>query len=669
MPGYSQADRPIRVTTPLGEDALLLAAFSGVEGVSMPFELRLSMLSDDAAVSAADLLRQPVAITLRLADDSERTLHGLVRRFVQQGTAEALTAYQAEVVPWLWFLSLSHESRIYQNLTTLQIVEQVFRDRGFADFESRCTKAYPTREFCVQYRETHLDFVSRLLEEEGIFYFFEHSADRHLLVLADAGSAVQPCPEMPAARMAPQAAAGGDDVVTSLHMEESAVVGKVVLKDYDFLQPSLNLESSISAADPEEFYDYPGEFAAPDEGERRARIRLEAAGALRQVIRGQSTCRGFASGFRFDLAEHPRPDTNQAYMLLQVQHTASAGDFRSSTGGAPGYRNQFLAIPHAVPFRPPPVTPHPVVHGSQTALVVGPAGEEVWVDSHGRIKVQFYWDRVGKKDENSSCWVRVAQPWAGKGWGAVQIPRIGNEVVVEFLEGDPDRPLVTGSVYNAEQTPPFELPGAGIQMGMKSRSSKGGGGYNEITLTDTRGTELITIHGQYDMDTAVEHDQRLTVGNDESISVGANETVSVGKNRSTSVGTDDSLSVGGNRSSSIDKDDSLDVTGNRSVSVGKDESVEVSGKRTVAVTREEALSVGEKRTVEVDKDDLLKVGKKLVIDAGDEITIKTGKASIVMKKDGTITIKGKDIKVDASGKINGKASGDIVLKGAKVLQN
>ncbi|HET6763129.1 MAG TPA: type VI secretion system tip protein TssI/VgrG, partial [Longimicrobiaceae bacterium] len=295
--------------------------------------------------------------------------------------------------------------------------------------------------------------------------------------------------------------------------------------------------------------------------------------------------------------------------------------------------------------------------------------EEVWVDRHGRIKVQFYWDRVGKKDENSSCWVRVAQPWAGKGWGAVQIPRIGNEVVVEFLEGDPDRPLVTGSVYNAEQTPPFELPGAGIQMGMKSRSSRGGGGYNEITLTDTKGTELITIHGQHDMDTAVEHDKRLTVGNDESISVGANETVSVGKNRSTSIGKDETLSVGGNRASSIDKDDSLDVTGNRSVSVGKDESVEVSGKRTVAITKADELTVADKRSTQVDKDDVLKVGKKLVIEAGDEITIRTGDASIVMKKDGSITIKGKDVKVDASGKISGKASSDIVLKGAKILQN
>jgi type VI secretion system secreted protein VgrG len=665
---YAQAGRPMRVETALGADVLLLEGLSGVEGVSRPFSFRLDLLSEDDAVSAADLLRTPAAVTLLLPGGDERTIHGLVRRFVQEGRQEELTSYQAEIVPWLWFLSLSRESRIYQALSVLEIVEQVFRGLGHADFELRCTKSYPKREFCVQYRETHLDFVSRLLEEEGIFYFFEHSPDRHLLVLADGNGAVKPCPGGERVRMAPQGA-DADDVVGMLHWEEQACVGKVVLRDYDFLQPSLKLEGAIAAREPEEVYDYPGEFTAPDEGERYARLRLEETGALRQVARGQSTCRAFQSGFRFDLEEHFRDAANQPYMLLQVQHVASAGDYRAGGDEPMDYRNHFVAIPHSVAFRPPRVTPPPLVQGSQTALVVGPAGEEVWVDAHGRIKVQFYWDRVGKKDENSSCWVRVAQPWAGKGWGAVQIPRIGNEVVVEFLEGDPDRPLVTGSVYNAEQTPPFELPGAGIQMGMKSRSSKGGGGYNEITLTDTRGTELITIHGQYDMDTAVEHDKRLTVGNDESISIGANETVSVGKNRSTSIGKDDTLSVGGNRSSSIDKDDSLDVTGNRSVSIGKDESVEVSGKRTITVTKADELSVADKRSTQVDKDDLLKVGKKLVIDAGDEITIKTGKASIVMKKDGSITIKGKDVKIDASGKINGKASSDIVLKGAKILQN
>jgi len=638
MPDYTQANRPLRVTTPLGEDVLLLAGFSGLEGVSLPFSFRLDLLSEDAAVTAGALLRQPVSITLRLPEGEERTLHGLVRRFVQQGRVEELTAYQAEVVPWLWFLSLSRESRIYQNLSALEIVEQVFRALGFADFELRCVKSYPKREYCVQYRETHLDFVSRLMEEEGIFYFFEHSADRHLLVLADANSAVKPCPEQPRARMAPQAA-DGEDVVTSLHVEETAVIGKVVLKDYDFLQPSLTLESTIAAAEPEEVYDYPGEFAAPEEGERRARIRLEAAGARRQLVRGQGSCRAFASGFRFDLAEHYRENANQAYMLLQVQHTASAGDYRSWDAAPVDYRNQFIAIPHSVAFRPPRVTPHPVVQGTQTALVVGPAGEEVWVDGHGRIKVQFYWDRVGRKDENSSCWMRVAQPWAGKGYGAIQIPRIGSEVVVEFLEGDPDRPLVTGCVYNADQTPPFTLPGAGIQMGMKSRSSKGGGGYNEITMTDTKGKEMMNIHAQYDMVTKVEHDDTQTVVNDRTITV---------------------------------------KTGNRKLAVETGTSTEnIKGDRMVNVT-DGKQSNTVKNAIEITSET-----SSVHVKASTEIKLEVGSSTLLMKSDGTIelngvniSVKGTAVAVDGSAKVgihggmvSSEADSTHNTKGAMVLSD
>jgi type VI secretion system secreted protein VgrG len=587
---YSQANRPLRVRTPLGEDALLLAGITGLEGVSMPFSFRLDLVSEDDAITADRLLRQGVAVTLVLPGGEERVIHGLVRRFVQEGGQEELTLYEAEIVPWLWFLSLSRESRIYQNLTVPEILESVFRrvsPRG--EFELRCTRAYPRREFCVQYRESHLDFVSRLMEEEGIFYFFEHSADKHVLVVADGNEAVRPCPGIERARMAPQSEMADDDVVEALHREETACVGRVVLRDYDYLQPSLTLEGAAAAAGSEEAYDYPGDFAAPDEGERFARIRMEEAAALRQVVRGQSTCRGFRSGFRFDLTHHAAASANQPYMLLQVQHVASAGDFRTWDASPMEYRNHFLAIPHAVAFRPRRATPHPVVRGAQTALVVGPAGEEVWVDRHGRIKVQFYWDREGRRDENSSCWVRVSQPWAGKGWGAVHLPRIGNEVVVEFLEGDPDRPIVTGCVYNAEQTPPFELPGAAVRVGMRSRSSRGGGGYNEISVTDTRGAEAVTIHAQHDLETTVLHD--------------------------------------------------------------------------------ESVSVGEKRAVRVGADDLLRVGRRLVVDAGDEIVLTSGKGSISILADGTIVIRGKDVKIEASGAISGRAASTVALKGSQVTQN
>jgi type VI secretion system secreted protein VgrG len=629
---YTQANRPMRVETALGADTLLLAALSGAEAVSAPFAFRLELLSDDPAIVPDDVLRTPVVLTLRLPDESERTVHGLVRRFAQRGQSEDLTAYRAEIVPWLWFLSLSRECRIYQNLTVPEIVEQVFRAQGYSDFELRLVKPYPKREYCVQYRETHLDFVSRLLEDEGIFYFFEHSADRHLLVLADSNGATRPCEGMPTARMAPRVATAGDDVVTALHREHRAGAGKVALRDYDFLQPSLNLESTIAADEPEEVYDYPGLYSNPEEGERYARLRLEGQAARREVVNGEGTCRAFVSGCRFDLAEHYREDANQAYLLLRVRHEASAGDWRSWNDSPLDYKNRFLAVPYAVPFRPRRRTPRPFVRGSQTALVVGPAGEEVWMDSHGRIKVQFYWDRIGTKDENSSCWVRVAQPWAGKGYGSIQIPRIGSEVVVEFLEGDPDRPLVTGCVYNAEQTPPYALPAAGIQMGMKSRSSPGGGGHNEISMTDTKGKEMMNLHAQHDMVTTVQHDDAQTVNNDRTITVKGNHTESITK--------DCTITVDAKHTETVKGDTSITISqGNYSHTVA-------AGTATLHVKGAVAETFDDGQTTTVAKDVAIRsTSAKITLTAATEIVLTTGDSSISMKSDGTITISGKTVTV------------------------
>lgn len=606
MAGYTQANRPMRVGTVLGEDALLLAGFSGVEGVSIPYRYRLDLLSLDPAVKAEDVLRTPVTVTLRLPDGGERTIHGLVSRFVQLGQSDELTGYRAEVVPWLWFLSLSRDCRIFQNLSVPEIIEQVFQSQGYSDFQLKCTRSYPKREFCVQYRESHLDFVSRLMEEEGIFYFFDHSDSRHLLTITDSNGSVQPCPGISKARLAAQAALD-EDVVNEFEREHAVHVGVVTLKDYDYLQPSLSLESSMSGDGREEVYDYPGRYATLDEGERYARLQLEAEEALRRVIRGKGGCRAFQSGYRFDLEDHYRADANQAYMLLRVQHTGTAGDYRSWDSAPLDYRNEFLAIPHDVPFHPTRSTPKPSVRGSQTALVVGPAGEEVWVDRHGRIKVQFYWDRLGQRDENSSCWVRVAQPWAGKGWGAVQIPRIGNEVIVEFLEGDPDRPIITGSVYNAEQTPPLELPGAGIQMGMKSRSSPGGGGYNEITMTDTKGKEAITIHAQYDMGTTVEHDDTQAVKNDRTITVDGKHTETIKK--------DCTITVDGKHTETIKKDTTIAVT---------DGKLSETVKNDISITSQTG---------------------KIYLKASTEIKLEVGASTLLMKSDGTIQLNGVDISV------------------------
>jgi type VI secretion system secreted protein VgrG len=698
MHAYTQANRPIRVNTQLGEDVLLLNGFNGQEGVSELFSFQLELASVDPDLDPQAFLRTPVVLTIDLTNGSQRTIHGLARRLTQLGRRDDLVFYRAEIVPWLWFLTLSRECRIYQELSVPEIIDQLFKRLGYYDFEFRLNHSYAPRLFCVQYRETHLNFVSRLLEEEGIFYFFEHARDKHTLVLADAPGAFPDCPAAEVARYTTDAS-HMEEVVWEMEREHSIQPGKVTLADYDYLQPHLNLVVTLGE-EQEEIYDYhPGRYTLPDEGERLVQLLLEAEEAERQVVRGESSMRGFTSGHHFTLQEHYRGDTNAAYVLTQVQHAAHAAQYRAWENDAEiDYRNTFFAIPHGIPYRPPRRTPRPVIRGTQTALVVGPAGEEVHVDPYGRIKVHFYWDRDGKRDENSSCWVRVATPWGGKGWGAVTIPRIGNEVIVAFLEGDPDQPIVVGSVYNADQMPPF---GPGIQMGMKSHSSPGGGGYNEITATDTKGKELITIHGQYDMNTTVEHDETVEIRNnrtakvgvDESVSVGSNQTVSIGSDRTESVGSNETITVGSDRSTSVGGSDTLTVTKTRSHTVGINESitvgaaqeVSVGGMRAVTVGMNQSTTVGQDlstnvgkdvstnaggdRSVTIAKNDTLKVGKKLVINAGDEIVIQTGKASITMKKDGTILINGKDLSLKGSGKMDVKISKDIVMKGKKILQN
>jgi type VI secretion system secreted protein VgrG len=679
MATITQAGQPIRIGTTLGDDELLFEQLTGTEAMSAPFEFHVDLLSEDAGINGADLLRTPMVLTFDLPNGEKRYFHGICSRFSAGGKRDELTNYRAEIVPWFWLLQLSADVKIFQNMSVIEIIESVFKTLGYGDFEFKCTGTYAKREYCVQYRESHFNFVSRLMEEEGIFYFFKHTSSKHTMVIADNPDAVSACPGESAARLSGEPLIG-EDVVLDVSDRHSVFIGKVTLADYDYLNPSLRLNQSQTGDGVEEIYDYPGPYTTPDDGDRYALVRLQAREAQARVLTGNGTFRAFQSGHTFDLKGHHRKDGNGKYLLTRIEHSASAGSYRAwQDNRQPSYTNTFTCIPAAVPYRPERHARKPVVHGSQTAMVVGKGGEEIFVDPHGRVKVQFYWDREGKKDENSSCWVRVSSMWAGKGWGWIQIPRIGQEVIVDFLEGDPDRPIITGRVYNAEQTPPYDLPANQTQSGIKSRSSKGGGtdNFNEIRFEDLKGSEVVYVHAEKDMETMVENDRKKDVGNDETntigndrtTSVGNDQTLSVTKNRTESIGENESLSVGGNRTESIDKNDSLTVTGNRSKSVTKDESIDVNGKRDTTIGKDDTVNVTGKRTTQIGKDEQLEVGKKLLVTAADEIVLKSGQGSITIKKDGTITIKGKDVKIDASGKINGKASSDIVLKGSKVTQN
>lgn len=663
MPHYLQTERPLQVTTTLGADAFLLAAVQGEEAMSRPFLFRLDLRSENAEVDGKALLRTPMTVQIATGDNKPpRLVHGVVRRFVQLGRRDDLVAYEAEIVPWLWFLSLGRNCRIFQNMSAPDIVQKVFKDAGYSDFRLACSGSYDQREFCVQYRESDLDFVSRLLEEEGIFYLFEHEKTKHTLVLADTNNSVPTSATMPTARLAVAESGIHQDAITSFRREHAVHPGVVTVKDYDFLKPTNTLQGTISGTGAEEVYDYPGGFTARDKADRQARLRLEAEECLQHVVRGESTCRGLQAGTRFDVEEHFRADSNASYVIIEAVLAAKAGNFRGWEGESDfEYHNDFLAIPAKTPFRAQRRTPRPVVAGTQTAVVVGKAGEEIWVDKHSRVKVQFHWDREGKNDEKSSCWVRVATTWAGKSWGAIHIPRMGQEVVIAFLEGDPDRPLIVGSVYNAQEMPPYALPGDENISGIKSNSTKGGGGYNEIIFNDTKGSELFRVHAQ--------KNKQVTVLNNRTESVGADESISIGGNRTESVAKDESITIEGNRTTSVTKDEALSVDGNRTETVAKDETIDVSGARTETVGKDESVSITGKRTVTVGKDDELSVSKKIVISAGDEITLVTGDAQLVMKKDGTVTIKGKDITIKGSGKVNVKADSDVVIKGSKASIN
>jgi type VI secretion system secreted protein VgrG len=545
---FARDSRALAVETALG-DALQIRSLSGEEAVSRLFRFELELVAKDASVDFKGVIGKGATVRLRLADDGARYFNGIISRIAQMPAEAGLAQFRAELVPWTWLLSRTTDCRIFQNLTVPAIVEKIFRDQGLTHFQNRLQGTYPAREYCVQYRETDFNFVSRLLEDCGIWYFFEHENGKHTLVLADNPVEHKACPAQAKARLTRSQGRGQVDVISSWFIGHELRPAKYAMTAFNFESPNTNLGVSIESVQPSamgskpEVYDYPGGYAKRDEGEARVKTRIEEEEAQAISIKAASTCRGFMAGQRFELTDHPRQEVNQGYVLTAVQHEAYEPSHLSRAEQDDEerlpYRNTFTALPLNVPFRPRRVTPRPVIHGVQTALVVGKKGEELWVDKHGRVKVQFHWDREGKRDENSSCWIRVSQNWAGKRFGTMFLPRVNQEVLVEFLEGDPDSPIITGRVYNGDQMPPYELPAEQTKSTIRSGSSKGGGGFNEVRFDDKKGAEQLFFHAQRDLDFVVKHDAReLTEGDTHVI---------VQKSRLEHVKEETHLKVGGHR--------------------------------------------------------------------------------------------------------------------------
>ncbi len=551
----TQTDRIFEVTTSAGKDALLLESFAGTERLSGLFQFDVYMVAAQESVDLESLIGEKLTLRLQLTNDSTQHLNGYVRQVSQLTSAHGSPRCHAEVVPWLWFLTQNTNCRVFQQKTTPEIIKQIFSDRGFGgDFEDRLQGQFEPRDYCLQYRETDFAFVTRLMAEEGIFYYFEHSDGNHKLILANDTGAHQDCPGQSTAKFHGGAPGMGEDVVFTFREEKKFHTGKVTLWDYHFATPNNRLESSkpskISVGNNSKYehYDYPGEYGRPwfdedktakvqPQGDHLAEIRMESLEAQQHTFYGTSTCGSFRSGFKFSLEEHPEGSFNRSYVFTTVKHEATSN---LPGGGEASYSNSFAAIPDDVPFRAPAIFRKPVMDGLQTAVVVGRDGEEIDTDKYGRVKVQFHWDREGQKDQNSSCWVRVAQLWAHQNWGAHFWPRIGSEVLVGFLEGDPDQPVIMGSLYNASNMPPYAMPDNQTRSGIKSRSSKDGGtdNFNEIRFEDKKDEEEIYIHAEKDFLRIVENNDTLKVGfektdkGDQSIEIHNNQDLKIGNAKS-----------------------------------------------------------------------------------------------------------------------------------------
>ena len=735
--------RIFELTTPLGADTLLFRSMHGREELGRLSEFEISAVSTRADIGPGDLLGKSVTVKVELrSSGGYRYFNGYVTRFSQGGMVGRYYQYSLTVAPWHWFLTRTTDCRIFQEKTVPEIIKEVFADHPVAVFEDGLTDKYVKREYCVQYRETDLAFVSRLMEEEGIYSYLDHGDGRHVLKLVDSYSGHKALENKATiSYYAPHEQSHSDEeYISAWTFVQSIQPGAVALDDYDFTKPKADLAVKAKLVEPHEHadyevFDYPGEYRETGNGDQYVRVRIDELHAEFDQAEAECNVREISVGHLFSLTNAPRRDQEREYLIVSAAYNLRDNAYESALTASADYSCSFTVLQSRQQFRPARATRRPTVRGPQTAVVVGPAGEEIWCDKYGRVKVQFHWDRYGKKNENSSCWIRVSHQWAGGAWGVIALPRIGQEVIVDFLEGDPDQPIITGRVYNADQMPPYALPGNKTQTGIKSRSSMGGGAanFNEIRLEDKKGSEQLYIHAEKNQDIEVENDETHWVGHDRIKTVGHDETTHVKHDRTETVDNNETITVHANRTETVDGEETVTVHKNetRSVSlnrtdtvvmneartvgiaqaqtvgaarnvavgatqaheigindtwaigqnhdmtvgssytlqVGKDRSVKIDGSDSLNVGKDQGVKITNNQMVDVGADRTLKVGKKLLITAGDEVSIETGDAMIAMKKDGTIKIKGKNVTIEASGKITIKSDGKMTLKGSQILEN
>ena len=644
----TQDHRTLAIYTPLGKDYLLLDEISGTEGISKLFSYEVALLHEEAEpghihtdIDPASIIGKGVTVTIDQRDGTRREISGIVNQFSQGARNTRFSFYSARIVPHIWILTQKSQSRIFQDISVPDILRKVFD--GF-EVSLELSGAEYKRNYCVQYRESDFDFASRLMEEEGIYYYFEHANGRHKLVLANTPQSHTDCPskhDIPFFLNVTD----DEDFISSINTwwtDHKLQTGKVTNWDYNFQLPTRHLEhsepSTFSLGDNKELevYDYPGGYGrkfdgidqsggdktselnnVENDGTTTVKNLIGSLDARVKLINGRGDCAAMTAGYRFKLFNHPNSSNNGMYVITSVTHHAKQNpSYVPDDESDQQYSNSFVCIAQGEgnpPFKPLRVTPKPMIFGGQTAFVVGPAGEEIFTDKYGRVKVQFHWDREGQLDSASSCWVRVAQIWAGNKWGGISLPRIGMEVVVHFLDGDPDQPLITGTVYNPSAMPPYTLPDEKTKSTIKSNTSKGGGGFNEFRFEDLKGKEQIFIHGERNQDTRIKNDSMEFIGNDRHLIV-VNEQFE-----------------------QVKKDKHVKVTG--------DHNEQVDG--TISI----------KAGMDIEE----KAGTKFAVDAGTEIHLKSG-ATLTLETSASLTLK-------VGGNFININSGGIFISGSMIFMN
>lgn len=674
----TQDNRLMRIVTPLGKDFVLINTFDATEGLSQLFHIDVELLKEEneanftpTMIDPQSLLGKGVTITVETEEGTYRDYSGMVNTFSQGNRDVRFSYYNITIVPHVWMLTQRIQSRIFQQINVPDILKKVFE--GFeVKFELQGT--FEPRNYCVQYRESDFDFASRLMEEEGIYYYFVHEEGKDQMILGNTPQSHRDCPTKKDIEFFVNVGDKQDFIgtINTFLSGYNLQTGKVTLWDFNFQLPDKKLDATetsvFSFGDSQklEWYDFPAGYArkydgiAKDSGEQASELNkvfedrknttkhwIDELDSRCTYANGRSDCPTISAGHRFTLKNHPNKDLNKSYVLTSVRHSAQQSpSYASDDVANDPYTNDFTCIEHGAGkpgFRPRRITPKPTVMGGQTAMVVGPGGEEIFTDKFGRIKVQFHWDRDGVNDASSSCWVRVAQTWAGNKWGAMFIPRIGMEVLVHFLEGDPDQPIVTGCVYNPQTMPPYTLPDEKTKSTLKSNSTKGGGGFNEFRFEDKKGSEQIFIHAQKDEDIRVRADRRELIGNDRHLIVKRDKREKVER--------DTHIIIKRDEIQKIERDLHRHVGG------------KVALKSDMSVSHEIGMNLGENvgmnHSEEVGMTYYLKSGMNVVIEAGLQITLKVGGNFIDINPAG-VTIQGTMVLINSGGAAGSATAGELV---------